>query len=64
MVPHRAMLADREYWRRTSNGFRRMKHYELEEVFERRLRPVLGFKVELRSRPDQDTSAAGWNMSE
>ncbi len=54
MVPHRAMLADREYWRRTSNGFRRMEHYELAEVFGRRLRPVLRLKVELRPRPDQD----------
>ena len=53
-VPHRAMLADREYWRRTTNGFRRMEHYELEEVFGRRQRPVLRLKIELRPRVDPD----------
>lgn len=50
LVPHRAMLADREYWRRTSNGFQRMEHYELEDVFGRRQRPVLRVRVELRPR--------------
>jgi hypothetical protein len=39
--PHRAMLAGREYWRRTSSGTRRLEHFELEDVFGRRLRPVL-----------------------
>ena len=52
--PHRAMLADREYWRRTSTGFRRMEHYELEDLFGRRLRPVLRFLLELHPRPGDD----------
>jgi len=52
--PHRAMVADREYWRRTSNGFRKMEHYELEDVFGRRLRAVLRLLVELRPRPEGD----------
>lgn len=46
--PHRAMFADREYWRRTSNGHRRMEHFELEDVFGRRLRPVLKLNVHFR----------------
>jgi hypothetical protein len=39
--PHRAMFADREYWRRATTGRRRMEHYELEDMFGRRLRPLL-----------------------
>lgn len=46
------MHADREYWRRTSNGHRRMEHYELEDVFGRRLRPVLRVGIKLRTRDD------------
>jgi predicted HTH transcriptional regulator len=38
--PHRGMHG-REYWRRTTSGFRRMEHYELEDVFGRRSRPAL-----------------------
>lgn len=52
--PHRAILADHQYWRRVSTGHRRMEHYELEDVFGRRLRPVLQLLVELRPRPDDD----------
>lgn len=53
-VPHRAMLADHQYWRRISTGHRRMEHYELEDVFGRRLRPSLRLALELRLRPDPD----------
>jgi hypothetical protein len=53
-VPHRGVVADHHYWRRTSTGFRMMDHYELEEVFGRRLRPVLRLRVELRPRADPD----------
>jgi hypothetical protein len=52
--PHRAMLADREYWCRASNGFRKMEHYELADAFGRRHRPVLRLAVDLRPRPDPD----------
>jgi hypothetical protein len=52
MPPHRAILADREYWRRTSNGTRKMDHYELEEVFGRRRRPVLHVQARLVVRPE------------
>jgi hypothetical protein len=52
--PHRAMVAEREYWRRTSTGFRKMEHYELEDSFGRRLRPVLRLLLELRPRPEAD----------
>lgn len=52
--PHRAMLAKREYWRRTSTGHRRMEHYELEDTFGRRLRPVLRVGVKLAEPPGAD----------
>src|SRR3990172_481244 len=52
--PHRAILADHHYWRRVSTGHRRMEHYELEDVFGRRLRPSLKLMLELRPRPDGD----------
>jgi hypothetical protein len=54
--PHRAMQAAREYWRRTDGAFQRMEHYELEDVFGRRLRPVLILSIELRPRPNDDLS--------
>jgi hypothetical protein len=43
--PHRAMHAGREYYRRATNGMRRMEHYELEDTFGRRLRPLLRLGV-------------------
>jgi hypothetical protein len=52
--PHRAMHAEREYWRRVTNGHRRMEHYELEDVFGRRLRPVLRVGIKLLPREDPD----------
>lgn len=54
-LPHRAMHADREYWRSTSTGFRRMDHYELEDAFGRRLRPVLRLQVEFEKAGSWDT---------
>ncbi len=52
--PHRAVLADHQYWHRVSTGHRRMEHYELEDVFGRRLRPSLQLLLELRPRPNDD----------
>lgn len=49
--PHRAMLASREYYRRTSTGDRRMEHDELADIFGRRLRPVLSVIAHLSSSP-------------
>jgi hypothetical protein len=43
--PHRAVFADRHYYRSTSTGFRVMEHYELEDMFGRRLRPLLRLGV-------------------
>ena len=53
-APHRAVLAEHQYWRRTATGHRRMDHYELEDLFGRRPRSSLTFFVELRPRPNED----------
>jgi hypothetical protein len=51
-APHRAVLAEHQYWRRTATGHRRMDHYELEDLFGRRLRPAVALFLEIR--PVQD----------
>jgi Putative DNA-binding domain len=48
--PHRATLAEHHYWKRISTGHRRMEHYELEDVFGRRLRPKLKLFIEQTPR--------------
>jgi hypothetical protein len=53
-VPHRAMRSGRQYWRRIATGFREMDHYELEEVFGRRLRPSLRMRVELKALAESE----------
>jgi len=46
-TPHRAMLADREYFRRSTEGFYRMEHFDLEDAFGRRPHPALDLIVKL-----------------
>jgi hypothetical protein len=46
-TPHRAMLAEREYFRRTTEGFYRLEHFDLEDMFGRRPRPVLLIKARI-----------------
>lgn len=35
-APHRAMLAEREYYKRSTEGFYRLEHFDLEDMFGRR----------------------------
>ena len=53
-TPHRAMRAGREYYRRSTEGFYRLEHFDLEDAFGRRPRPVLSVQVQLTPRPDAD----------
>jgi len=53
-TPHRAMLANREYYKRTTEGFYRLEHFDLEDMFGRRPHPSLTLYLELRSRPGDD----------
>ncbi|TMQ25274.1 MAG: ATP-binding protein [Nitrospirae bacterium] len=53
-APHRAMRADREYFRRSTEGFYRLEHFDLEDAFGRRPHPSLVMTVELVPRPGED----------
>jgi len=53
-TPHRALRAGREYFRRSTEGFYRLEHFDLEDAFGRRPRPVLSVQMQLRSRPEGD----------
>ena len=53
-VPHRAMLADREYFRRSTEGFYRMEHFDLEDAFGRRPHPALVLVLNLVPRAGDD----------
>jgi hypothetical protein len=53
-TPHRAMQAGREYFKRTEEGFYKLEHFDLEDMFGRRPRPSLTMRLELRPRPGED----------
>jgi Putative DNA-binding domain len=53
-APHRAMLSNREYYKRSTEGFYRLEHFDLEDMFGRRPHPSLSVIVELRPRPGDD----------
>ena len=53
-TPHRALRAGREYFRRSTEGFYRMEHFDLEDAFGRRPRPVLLVQLQLVPRPEAD----------
>lgn len=53
-APHRAMLAAREYYRRSTEGFYRLEHFDLEDMFGRRPHPSLVSNVEIKPRPGDD----------
>jgi hypothetical protein len=40
-TPHRAMLADREYYKRSTEGFYRLEHFDISDLFGRRPAPGL-----------------------
>src|ERR1043165_6961646 len=53
-APHKAMRADREYYRRSTEGFYRLEHFDLEDAFGRRPHPSLVMTVDLVPRPGED----------
>jgi hypothetical protein len=53
-TPHRAMIANREYYKRTTEGFYKLEHFDLEDMFGRRPRPALTRILELRPRGGDD----------
>lgn len=53
-APHRAMRADREYFRRSTEGFYRLEHFDLEDALGRRPHPSLVMTVKLVPRAGED----------
>lgn len=56
-TPHRAMMAEREYFKRSTEGFYRLEHFDLEDMFGRRPVPRLDLVWEVRS----GMSMGGWD---
>lgn len=52
-APHRSYF-DREYYKRSIEGFYRLEHFDLEDMFGRRTRPVLKVKAEIKQHPGED----------
>jgi len=52
------MLADREYFKRSTEGFYRLEHFDLEDLFGRRPKPALRFSHRLL-RSGGGSSSAG-----
>ncbi len=44
--PHMAMLGEHRYYRRTGDSFRKMEHFEIADMFGKRLRPELSLFVQ------------------
>jgi hypothetical protein len=49
-TPHRAMLSHREYYKRSTERFYRLEHFDLEDMFGRRPRPLLTFDATVRTK--------------
>lgn len=47
-TPHRAMIADRGYFKRTTEGFYKLEHFDLEDMFGRRPRPSITVDVTIK----------------
>ncbi len=53
-TPHRAMLAEREYYKRSTEGFYRLEHFDLEDMFGRRQKPLLVIHTDSGNFPGDD----------
>jgi hypothetical protein len=56
-TPHRAMLAGREYFKRSVEGFYRLEHFDLEDMFGRRQRPSLDISPSVEETTWEDAPA-------
>ena len=55
--PHMAKLGEDRYYKRSGDSFMKMEHYEIADMFGRRLRPNL--KLNVRKMADSKSTAAG-----
>lgn len=46
--PHMAKLREDRYYKRSGDSFRKMEHFDIADMFGRRLRPVLSLVVDIR----------------
>lgn len=46
--PHMAKLGEDRYYKRSGSSFRKMEHFDLEDMFGRRQRPILELKARVR----------------
>lgn len=53
-TPHRAMQAGREYYKRSVEGFYKMEHFDLEDMFGRRQKPFLILNVNSKPASEDD----------
>lgn len=53
-APHRAI--DREYYKRSVEGFYRLEHFDLEDMFGRKQKPLLDLIIEVKSHEGEDKS--------
>jgi len=53
-TPHRGMFAKREYYKRSTEGFYRLEHFDLEDMFGRRQKPLLELIYSTRDYPGND----------
>jgi hypothetical protein len=49
-TPHRGMLAGREYYKRSTEGFYKLEHFDLEDMFGRRPVPLLQLSTHVVAR--------------
>ena len=55
-TPHRAVLAEREYYKRSTEGFYRLEHFDLEDMFGRRQKPLLSVQIQSKDYSDGNDS--------
>ncbi len=61
--PHRGMLkgASREYWKRSGDGFYRMEHFDIADMFGRRRRPQLRLEWRVEKREPMQIEGQPWS---
>jgi hypothetical protein len=52
--PHMAKLGEDRYYKRSGDSFYRMEHFDLEDMFGRRQKPMLGIQMNPRRCPEED----------
>lgn len=62
-TPHRALLAGRDYYKRSTEGFYRLTHYDLEDMFGRRQKPLLFLITDLTAYEETNPDIRAINFA-